>query len=564
MRNIPDLLRERIGEELFEKVSADPAAFAELFDPEKPPWPYQADALREAATPKEEGEGFKYRTVCISTPRQNGKSVMSAQYAVWRFFTDPTCELVVSVCLDRPGALIVLNEGRRIIRGNEILNSLIDGQWGLTKWSIRLVDGSEWMIKSSEAALSRGYRPSLVCYDELGHSQDQGELLQILIAGQVAQARAQLFVTSTVSVTAAGPLWRIFERANEVDPDTLLVYHTENLSPLITAGTLAANKKALLPMEYLREHENKWSEGSDAFCTIEDVDKAMKPPTPLLEEFSGPAYLFADLSWRKDETVISVSRATEEGMEIVGMQVFTPTPEAGIDFDEVKAAIEDMAQRLGVREILIESPQAVGLSQQIKLPGAKVDVYHPTAPGQRGIWGAMYLGLRDGLIRLPKDRKLRRQLLSLTIRDSGTGWKVEEIDKRLHQDRAFACSGAIWMAQQAGISKWVSPTFLAITDAGPVKGPNLTPLRRTEFKDHLPGVRRRSGAPPISGAEVVLEAEDHEVDSLRPGRRLRVQQMAKTLLAEGTTLQKLPHLLSRQFSLSARQVKRVLSELYDE
>ncbi len=212
MRTISDLLKKHIGEELFGKVSKSPSAFAAVFDGELQPWDYQIEALEGAATLNPDDPGkFLHRWAAVSLPRQDGKSTLSAWYALWRFYTDETLELIISVALDRQSASIILNEARRIISGNEILAGLVDSNWGMTKWSIRLVDGAEWMIRPSEAQFSRGYRPGLICFDELGFSADDGELLQTLSAGQAAQARPQVFITSTVNLPT-GPLWEIFER----------------------------------------------------------------------------------------------------------------------------------------------------------------------------------------------------------------------------------------------------------------------------------------------------------------------------------------------------------------
>jgi hypothetical protein len=603
MRTVPALLKEAIGDELFEQVSKSPAAFAAAFDGELQPWEYQVEALEGAAeldpqikldavkaealkalhlegaaealealkaeTPPEPEPNpalikFRHRWAIVSLPRQDGKSTLSAWYACWRFFTDETLELIISVALDRSSAAIILNEARRIISGNDILAGLVDSQWGMTKWSIRLVDGAEWMIRPSEAQFSRGYRPGLICFDELGFSGDDGELLQTLSAGQAAQERPQVFITSTVNLPT-GPLWEMFERHRTGDSSVFLYYRQVNQSPKISKEYLDEQRNALPPSIYSREHLNTWSSGLDAFTDAEKLDVAMSGPSPLLHTFNGRAYCYVDLSWRKDESVAAVSRVTEEGkVEIIGLKVWTPTEGSDLDLEMVQEEIEELASNLGVRAIRVESPQGVMFSQTMEVSGATVESVHPTPQHQREVWGALYNGLRDERVRLPRDKKLRRQLLGLTIKSTQAGsWRVEEIDRKLHQDRALACAGAVWLAT-SGISKWVEMEFLAITPSSPVRGPNLTPMRRSEIKDHLPGVRRRSGALPVSGAEIVHDREDREVDSLSPQRRMRINQMARELLGQDTTLAEIPYILGKQFSMEARQIRRVLKELFGD
>jgi len=231
VRNVPTLLKDAIGEDLFKDVSRSPAAFAAAFDQELQPWGYQAEALEGAASPDpEHPDKFRHRWAVVSLPRQDGKSTLSAWYALWRFYTDETLQLIISVALDRQSASIILNEARRIITGNEILSALVDPAWGMTKRSIRLVDGAEWMIRPSEAQFSRGYRPGLICFDELGFSGDDGELLQTLSAGQAAQEKPQVFITSTVNLPS-GPLWEMFDRHRIGDSSVYLYYRHQVAAP---------------------------------------------------------------------------------------------------------------------------------------------------------------------------------------------------------------------------------------------------------------------------------------------------------------------------------------------
>ena len=162
------LLNDAIGDQAFEKMRADPVLFVSAFD--RKPWDFQADILRQSLAMDENGK-LTHRVVVVSMPRQNGKSTLSGWAALWRLYCDGPQE-IISVANDRSQASIILNDARRIIRNSEVLYSLIDGQWGLTKSEIRLKDGSTWLIKSADAVFSRGLRPSTIAYDELGWSPD--------------------------------------------------------------------------------------------------------------------------------------------------------------------------------------------------------------------------------------------------------------------------------------------------------------------------------------------------------------------------------------------------------
>jgi len=424
---------------------ADPTAFIEHFD--RKPWGYQAKALK-AITERNSKGIFKRRIAVFSTPRQDGKTTLSSWLGLWRFICDPTAGDIVSVALDTRGARQLLWDARRIIGNSPKLMSLLDGQ-RLTRSWITLTDGREWVIRSADSSMSRGLRPSTVLFDELGWTADDGELFQVLLAAQAAQVNPLVVVTSTVGPVQAGPLWDLFEQSKVRGQKAIrLLYSRRNKSPLVTKKFLKEQEALLPPSWYAREHENTWGAGSDVFCTQANWLRAIEGDSPLLEKHRGTSYAFLDLSWAHDESVLSVATERDGRKAIISMDVFAPTKSKNVDFAAVEATVRRRIETLGVRRLEIESPQGVALSQKIErsLPGINVTILHPTAKSNAERWGALYTALRDGLIWLPKDEKLRRQLLQLTIKAGPTGWKVVEADRKLHQDRALACAGAYYLA----------------------------------------------------------------------------------------------------------------------
>lgn len=439
------MIREIADEQAAARFLSDPIAFITHFDRE--PWKYQSKAIR--AITERNGKGtFKRRIAVFSTPRQDGKTTLSAWLGLWRLVCDPTGGDVVSVALDTKGARQLMFDARAIIGGSPKLMSLLEGE--LTKSWLTLKDGREWIIRSADASMSRGLRPATVLVDELGWSADDGELFQVLLAAQAAQENPLVVVTSTVGPVQAGPLWDLFERSKVRGQKVIrLLYSRKNQSPLVTKKFLKEQRAILPPSWYAREHENTWGAGSDVFCTQANWLKAIEGGSPLMDKHRGASYAFLDLSWAHDESVLTVATTRDDKKAIISMDVFAPSKGKPVDFAAVEATVRRRIEALGVRRLEIESPQGVALSQKIErsIPGVNVSILHPTAKSNAERWGALYSALRDGLIWLPKDEKLRRQLLQLTIKAGPTGWRVVEADRKLHQDRALACAGAYYLAQ---------------------------------------------------------------------------------------------------------------------
>ena len=439
-----NILEKAIGTENFEAMHADPVAFVRAFDRE--PWQFQADDMR-AVTERDADGIFKRRIAIISEPRQNGKSTLSGWLALWRFFTDWDHQEITSVCLDRDSARIILDDARRIISKSDILHGLIDGAWGLTKNEIRLRDGRTWKIKSADAVYSRGQRPSLVLYDELGWTSDDGELYNVLSAAQAAQPNPLTIITSTVSPIQAGPLWELFQAAEAGDPDVRLIYRTDNPSPLITEKYLDSQQMKLPARVFAREHKNLWGSGSDAFSNEADWQRATKDGDPTRDRDPGPCFLFCDLSWAHDETAIAVAKRQGEKVDILALVTFKPPPGGQIEFAAVEEKIIELCDFLNVKSVEIESPQGVGMAQKLTLEGIAAKILHPTSKSNMERWGALNVALKNGSVRLPRDAKLRRQLLTLTIKERASGsWGVEDVPS-IHNDRAVAVAGALFMAK---------------------------------------------------------------------------------------------------------------------
>jgi hypothetical protein len=244
----------------------------------------------------------------------------------------------------------------------------------------------------------------------------------------------------------AGILWELFELARAGNTSILLDYQTENRNPLVTKEYLERERAILPPHIYAREHMNLWGEGSDVFCTEADWRRAIENGDPRRNQDGGPSHLFCDLGWVHDETALAVGKGEDKRVKVIALETFKGSQSAPVKFAAVENRIAELAERLTVKRARIESPQGVGLTQALNLRGVAAEVLHPTAKSNQDNWGALYTALKAGTVDLPNDAKLRQQLLTLTIRSTPTGWKVEDVPS-IHNDRAVAVAGVVAMVQ---------------------------------------------------------------------------------------------------------------------
>jgi phage terminase large subunit-like protein len=209
------ILEQAIGTDAFQAMREDPVAFVTAFDSHTP-WDFQAEAMRAIVSKGEDGK-YEKRIAVFSTPRQNGKSTVSAWVGLFCLFVEPDVNTIVSVALDVAGARIIFGDARRFITRSDVLMSLVDPDWGLTRSEVRLKDGRHWLIKSADAIMSRGLRPDVVLYDEAGWAKDR-ELYDTLSAGQAAADNPLTLITSTVGPVQMGLLWDMFQEAGYEQP----------------------------------------------------------------------------------------------------------------------------------------------------------------------------------------------------------------------------------------------------------------------------------------------------------------------------------------------------------
>jgi hypothetical protein len=366
---------------------------------------------------------------------------MSAWIALHRLYCGNGHQEIVSVANDTAQAGIILSDARRVIMDSDMLYNQLD-DFGLTRGEIRLTNGNRWLIKSSESVASRGLRPSLILYDELGWASDR-MLYDTLSAGQAAQVDPQIIVTSTVGPVKDGVLWELFELARGGDPSTLLIYETENLSPLITPEYLASQQAQLPAHVYAREHMNLWGEGTAAVCSEADWKRAIEDGDPRRIDDPGPCWAFLDLGWVHDESVLVIMRQLNNGKHgVLCLETWQGSTSAPVEFSAIQSRLGELCANFNVQKLVIESPQGYQMAQLLALNGVNTEILSPTAKSNQENWGALITALKNGTISLPDDARLRRQLLTLTIETTPTGWKVVDVPS-VHNDRAVAVAGCL-------------------------------------------------------------------------------------------------------------------------
>ena len=423
-------------------------------------WSWQQDILREAL--QRRSGRFLYRFVGISEPRGNGKSFKGACIGVWRLFTGPAGQDVISVALDEDGARITFGYATQLIERSPLLSP---GARILRREIVldtgRTADGlprppSLWTVETREHTSTRGRHPTLILYDELGWTRDE-ELFAALSAAQAPVDDPLFVVTSTVGASRSGPLWELKRLAEEGGRAVYFFHTTENLSPLVTPQFLEQQRRLLHPLRYRREHENTWSEGADSFLSHELLEEAYEEGwKPQRERQEGTYYAFVDLGLVHDATVIAVAHRREDGKAVLdALRTFRGSRSQPVRVNTVVDTVARLSEAFRLELVRVESPEGgEAVVQALHEKGVRAEVLRPTVKTQQEAWGNLLSLFQNMQLVLFRHGELGRELLNLQIKNTPTGFRVFD-PGGIHQDHALALAGAALLASEGGGSQFV-------------------------------------------------------------------------------------------------------------
>ena len=112
----------------------------------------------------------------------------------------------------------------------------------------------------------------------------------------------------------------------------------------IKPAWLAQQQRTLPAHVYARLHENRWVDGVGAFLTAAEVDAIFTGEIPAT---GGRIFIGLDVGLTKDRTVLSVVRATADGLFVVdGLETWQGKPGTKVDLAEVEETAYQTSKRL--------------------------------------------------------------------------------------------------------------------------------------------------------------------------------------------------------------------------
>lgn len=307
--------------------------------------------------------------------------------------------------------------------------------------------GAELIILAADSAGAHGLRPYWLVVDELANWPDaprHREFFDALWAGlpKVAGSRG------TVMTTAGAPshFARVIFDAAKDDP-SWYVHDLHGPPPWVDPDEIESERRRLFPSKFARLWLNEWAEAEDSISDPADIAAACILDGPLAPDRSKSYIITLDLGVRNDRTaaVIAHAERTADGVQVVvdRLAVWTPKPLRPVKLDDVKAWLIEMGRAYRAT-VHYDPSQAYLLIEQLRKAGLSTREFTFTSSSVGKIATAIMQALRSRLLLLPDDEELRKELLSVRLRESSPNVMRIDHASGSHDDRVIACAMAVY------------------------------------------------------------------------------------------------------------------------
>jgi phage terminase large subunit-like protein len=379
--------------------------------------PWQVDIVRKIFTTTPDGRR-RYRQALLMLPRKNGKTELCAALAIYFLLFDGEIGgEVYSAAADKDQASLVFHVAAQMIRNDPILDDaceIVESQ----KRIVHPKTGSFYRAISAEAYSKHGFNASVVIYDEL-HAAPNRELWDVLTTSQGARSQPLTIAISTAGYDKHSILWELYAHGQKVketpaiDPSFLpIIYEAPADADWTSEKTwrkanpalgdfrsleemrIACQRAREIPAQenvFRRLYLNQWTEQDARWIGLPAWDACGGGTRPLEGR---PCYVGMDLSSTKDLTALVAVFPDADGFDVL-TTCFIPaesirdrshrdrvpydqwqkagaivaTPGNVVDYEAVRATLQDWAVRFDVREVAYDPWNATDLVTRIQGDG---------------------------------------------------------------------------------------------------------------------------------------------------------------------------------------------------
>ena len=408
--------------------------------------PWQRDSVFEPIFDTKDENGFRvYDTALVGLPKKNGKSEIAAGVASYMLFCDVPDAEVYSLAGSKDQARIIFSREKKAIQRNPNLYNSVN----VYRDAIEVKStGGVYRVLSSDAPTLHGLNPSCVIMDE-AWNQPNRELWDAMTQSPVRKQPLNLIVTYA-GYDKKSLLFELFEMGlSGKDNSMYMFWSNENLASWVTEAYLDKQRLRMPPHVFARMHLNQWTDAEGSFITKVDLEKCIDYElTPKVQGEGNNYYVMAiDLGLTRDRTAACVMHRDSDGKVVLDViRKWVGSREAPVQISEVEQFIDECRVNFNLDKILMDTWQAQSTIQKYE----NLIEPCPINPSYLNkVSSNLYHLFSNGLIRLYHEPDLEREILSVNIKSTSYGVRIDtQRGSGCHDDQVMVLAMAALEAIQ--------------------------------------------------------------------------------------------------------------------
>ncbi len=328
-------------------------------------WGWQEQVLSELMEIKETDGKRQYTASVISTPRQQGKSLLLQCIGAFFLFGGGQNLNIYSIACDRDQAALVPDRVKRAIELNPRLSSISKAT---RNEIICPTNGNKWTILTSDKASAPGISADVLLWDELAMlPEHQWNLFYLLLPTTSARENPLWVIASTVGASEEGPLHDFMKIGrDEEEVRTHLYETTEIKSPLTNQEQVERDRKLMPEAVFARHYQNLVMRGA-SFISDEDIAAMIRPTSERGRVEALGAHVGCDWGLTKDKCAITNILALENQDFIFDKcYVFHGSKSEPVDLNDAAETAESLYEPGWTISMLFDKWQAMSTIQRLQ------------------------------------------------------------------------------------------------------------------------------------------------------------------------------------------------------
>ena len=390
---------------------------------------WQKQVIREAFKRDKNGR-LVFNIILLSVPKKNGKTTLMSACLLWALFAHTSNAEVYCLSGDVMQARISFDKVAKMIMRNPLLRDSCK----VMKNEIYVPDtDSVFRVLSTDAPSNHGTNASFVGIDELwqfeGTKDKEGRELWYAMTHSPTR-EAITMVTTYAGSDTSSLLYELYQIGlKKEDARQYTFWSHNNLSKWIDNEYLEQQRKRLPAHIFQRLHENRWTQGSNAFLSKAEVeackDYMLKPQICGKENIK--YFMAIDLGLKRDRTVLTICHKDPKDnlVYLDYIKTYQGSKKNPVLISDVEQDVILLNKNFNIKKVLADVWQMQNSVQKLSRLGVKIEGFTFTSNSIQKISQNLYYIFHNSLIRIFPHKMLEDELLSLNAEEKSYGWRID-------------------------------------------------------------------------------------------------------------------------------------------